>query len=117
MLTSGHFYLALTCKSGNYSLPESLKLQVLALLYENYSDFGPTLAAEKLRERHDIIVSVEMLRKWMTADGHWGYLFWSNQSYYPLIIWYIGKMCINMKKSKLSQKEMQFSTNVSFHHL
>jgi len=56
---------------GNHSLPESLKLRILALLHENYSDFGPTLAAEKLRERHDITVSVETLRKWMTADGLW----------------------------------------------
>jgi hypothetical protein len=39
--------------------------------YDHYSDFGPTLAAEKLRERHDISVSVETLRKWMTADGLW----------------------------------------------
>ncbi|WP_254304374.1 helix-turn-helix domain-containing protein, partial [Candidatus Sodalis sp. SoCistrobi] len=47
---------------GNHCLPESFKLRVLALLHENYSDFGPTLAAEKLRERHDIVVSVETLR-------------------------------------------------------
>lgn len=57
--------------SGNHRLPESLKLRTLALLHENYSDFGPTLAAEKLRERHDITVSVETLRKWMIADGLW----------------------------------------------
>jgi len=42
---------------------------VLSLLHDHYSDFGPTLAAEKLRERHNITVSVETLRKWMTADG------------------------------------------------
>ena len=54
---------------GNHRLPESLKLRVFSLLHDRYSDFGPTLAAEKLRERHDIKVSVETLRKWMTADG------------------------------------------------
>lgn len=43
----------------------------LYLLHDHYSDFGPTLAAEKLRERHNIMVSVETLRKWMTADGLW----------------------------------------------
>lgn len=58
-------------RPGNHRLPESLKLRVLSLLHEHYSDFGPTLAAEKLRERHDITVSVETLRKWMTADGLW----------------------------------------------
>lgn len=56
---------------GNHCLPESFKLRVLALLHENYSDFGPTLVAEKLRERHDIVVSVETLRTWMIADGLW----------------------------------------------
>lgn len=58
-------------KPGNNCLPESFRLRVLALLHENYPDFGPTLAAEKLRERHDIVVSVETLRKWMIADGLW----------------------------------------------
>ncbi|VUS84084.1 hypothetical protein SB6424_05445 [Klebsiella pasteurii] len=58
-------------RPGNHRLPESLKLRVLSLLNDHYSDFGPTLAAEKLRERHNITVSVETLRKWMTADGLW----------------------------------------------
>lgn len=44
---------------GNHRLTESLKLCVLSLLHEHYSDFGLTLAAEKLRERHNITVSVE----------------------------------------------------------
>lgn len=58
-------------RPGNHRLPESLKLRVLSLLHDHYSYFGPTLAAEKLRERHNITVSVETLRKWMTADGLW----------------------------------------------
>lgn len=58
-------------RPGNHRLPESLKLRVLSVLHDHYSDFGPTLAAEKLRERHNITVSVETLRKWMTADGLW----------------------------------------------
>lgn len=58
-------------RPGNHRLPESLKLRVLSLLHDHYSDFGPTLAAEKLRERHNISVSIETLRKWMTADGLW----------------------------------------------
>ncbi|EHN8834774.1 helix-turn-helix domain-containing protein [Enterobacter hormaechei] len=54
---------------GNHRLPESLKLRVLSLLHDHYSDFEPTLVAEKLRERRNITVSVETLRKWMAADG------------------------------------------------
>ena len=58
-------------KQGNHCLPEPFKLRVLTLLHEHYDDFGPTLAAEKLKERHDVIVSVETLRKWMITDGLW----------------------------------------------
>ncbi len=43
----------------------------LALIRENYADFGPTLATEMLSERHDFEVSRETLRKWMTEDGLW----------------------------------------------
>ena len=60
-LTHGH-----RGKPGNHCLSESFKLHVLALVHQYYRDFGPTLAAEKLRERHDIVVSVETLRKWMS---------------------------------------------------
>lgn len=58
-------------KSGANRLDDSLRLQIMALLREKYSDFGPTLAAEKLSERHNIRVSIETLRKWMTSDGLW----------------------------------------------
>ncbi len=40
---------------ANNRAPDDLKLQVLALLREKYSDFGPTLATEKLSERHQIM--------------------------------------------------------------
>ena len=43
----------------------------LTLVRENYADFGPTLAAEKLAERHGLEVLRETLRGWMAADGLW----------------------------------------------
>lgn len=43
----------------------------VALVKENYKDFGPTLAAEMLAEHHGFKVSRETLRKWMTNDGLW----------------------------------------------
>ena len=43
----------------------------MALIKENYSDFGPTLAAEMLAEHHGFKVSRETLRKWMQDDGIW----------------------------------------------
>jgi hypothetical protein len=44
---------------------------VLELARQNFRDFGPTLAAEALLERHGVEVSRETLRKWMVADGLW----------------------------------------------
>ena len=43
----------------------------LALIRENYPDFGPTLAAEMLAKHHAFTVSRETLRCWMTKAGIW----------------------------------------------
>ena len=47
----------------------ALKAQVLRLYGQHYGDFGPTLAAEKLAERHGVTLSVETLRGWLRAAG------------------------------------------------
>ena len=44
---------------------------VAGLVREHYSDFGPTLAQEKLEELHDICVTTETLRQWMIRAGVW----------------------------------------------
>src|SRR5712672_1124561 len=49
----------------------SLRDHAIALVREYYADFGPTLAAEKLGERHDVRVSRETLRGWMQRAGIW----------------------------------------------
>jgi hypothetical protein len=43
----------------------------LSLVREQYADFGPTLAAEKLAEVHGCAISRETLRVWMIAAGLW----------------------------------------------
>jgi len=43
----------------------------LAGTRERYADFGPTFAAEKLAERHNLKVSRETLRSWMQQAGIW----------------------------------------------
>jgi len=43
----------------------------LSLIRESYADFGPTLAAKRLRDDHGLMVSRETLRKWMVEDGLW----------------------------------------------
>jgi Homeodomain-like domain/Integrase core domain len=47
----------------------ALKTRVLRLYAKHYGDFGPTLAAEKLAERHGITLSAETLRGWLLDRG------------------------------------------------
>jgi transposase len=58
-------------RPSNHRLPDAIREAALALVRERYADFGPTLAAEKLKERHEIQVSRETLRGWMMAAGIW----------------------------------------------
>ena len=57
-------------RPGN-ALSDAMRQAILGIIRDNYTDFGPTLACEKLAERHDHKVSVETLRQWMIADGLW----------------------------------------------
>jgi len=56
---------------SNRRLPAELELRATAIIRELYSDFGPTLAREKLMELHGVHVGKETLRKWMTAAEIW----------------------------------------------
>jgi len=58
-------------RASNHRLCGELREQCLDLVRARYHDFGPTLAAEKLREHHGVIVSVETLRKWMIDAELW----------------------------------------------
>ena len=56
---------------SNRRLSDALRQRAPALIRERFTDFGPTLAQEKLLELHYLRVSVETLRKWMIEDGLW----------------------------------------------
>jgi len=58
-------------RPSNRRKPEELRDKALAIIREQYWDFGPTLAAEKLREGHGIALGRETLRLWMIAAGIW----------------------------------------------
>src|SRR5271165_4503573 len=58
-------------RRSNRRKPEALRRAVLTIIRQWYWDFGPTLAAEKLREDHGIAVGRETLRQWMIAAGLW----------------------------------------------
>ena len=57
-------------RPGN-AIATTVRETILSLIRQYYADFGPTLAAEKLAERHDHRVSAETLRQWMMAEGLW----------------------------------------------
>jgi hypothetical protein len=58
-------------RCSNRRKPEGLRRAVLAMIRQWYWDFGPTLAAEKLREDHGIVLGRETLRQWMIEAGLW----------------------------------------------
>ncbi len=58
-------------RASNRQTPTEIKAQALELIKARYADFGPTLAAEKLREVHGITVGRETLRLWMLDAGLW----------------------------------------------
>ena len=58
-------------RRSNNRIVDGVRDFVLELIREHYIDFGPTLAREKLIERHQLAVSKETLRKWMTEAGIW----------------------------------------------
>ena len=58
-------------KSSNHQLPTATKEVTLALIQQNYADFGPALAHEKLKEVHKIKISVWSVRHIMITNGLW----------------------------------------------
>jgi len=52
-------------RPSNRRIAEGVKQKVLRLYQQHYGDFGPTLASEKLRERHRVTVHAETLRLWL----------------------------------------------------
>jgi len=58
-------------KQGNHRLPAVYTEHVLDLVREHYADFGPTLAREKLFERHGVLIGRETLRGLMRNAGLW----------------------------------------------
>jgi len=58
-------------RASNHRLVEGVRELALELVRLHYRDFGPILAAEKLAERHGLVVSRETLRHWMMTTGLW----------------------------------------------
>lgn len=58
-------------RPGNRQLMPGVGALALGIIRDRYADFGPTLACEKLRECHDLVISKETVRKIMSDVGLW----------------------------------------------
>jgi transposase len=58
-------------RPGNRRLDDDEAQRALAIIRERYTDFGPTLACEKLVECHGIRLAKETVRRLMTDAGLW----------------------------------------------
>lgn len=58
-------------RPSNRRIPDKIRDKVIQLYRRQYTDFGPTLASEKLFERDGIRVNDETLRMWLVGTGDW----------------------------------------------
>jgi len=58
-------------KPGNHRYQDEEKAKVIETIKENYSDFKPKFATEKLQETDGIPMTSQTIRVWMTQAGLW----------------------------------------------
>lgn len=58
-------------KKSNYSLTDDLRKKIIQIINQNYPDFGPTFAREKLVENHGLNPSVSTVRSLMIEHKIW----------------------------------------------
>jgi transposase len=58
-------------KKSNRKLTDDFRKKIAEIIIENYHDFGPTLALEKLNEIHNIKISITSVRNIMIESGIW----------------------------------------------
>lgn len=58
-------------RASNKAFPPEQRAKALRLYQEQYSDYGPTLFAEKLAEHHDIVISRQTATRWLGQQALW----------------------------------------------
>lgn len=58
-------------KPGNHRYPQEEKERVIKTIQQQYSDFKPGLATEKLQETENIPMTSQTIRVWMSEAGVW----------------------------------------------
>lgn len=56
---------------ANAAYPVEVRTKAIRLYHEQYSDYGPTLFAEKLEEYHDLTVSRQTVTRWLISASLW----------------------------------------------
>lgn len=71
--TEGHHGIGhrLRGRPSNHRLAPGLLAQAVAVVQRHYPDFGPTFANEKLRARHQLVLSTWTLRQGLIQAGVW----------------------------------------------
>ena len=77
-------------RPSNRRIPLVVEQKAVGLVRGRYADFGPTLAAEYLAEKHQIWVSRETLRQWMLRAG---LCRRQHQRVYQLHLWRPRRSC------------------------
>lgn len=60
-------------RESNRKIAKEVREKVMELYHEQYPDFGPTLASEKLSERDGIEIDHETLRRWLRSERKWNW--------------------------------------------
>ena len=58
-------------RASNRAKAETLRRRVIELYRTEMSDYGPTLACERLAEAYGLVVPRETLRRWLLKEGLW----------------------------------------------
>ncbi len=58
-------------KPSNHAFPEDEKTKAIEIISNKYADFKPGFATEKLQEVHDMPMTSQTIRVWMTEVGIW----------------------------------------------
>lgn len=58
-------------KKSNHKISEEFKQEVISLYTQEYKSCGPTFAAEKMKEDHNIEVKPNTLRLWLLKENLW----------------------------------------------
>ncbi len=58
-------------RPSNHKIDENKYQKAIQIIKDKYYDYWPTLSAEKLSEKHNIVVNISSLRKQMIKAGIW----------------------------------------------